>query len=665
MASKRSKNPNNSESFLYKALTRLFSGPIVNYRRQNYRKLKRHQLDKYKTKFRSVSGKEFKKSTHDPFNSIYSGMTAAMARSERYVDFDQMEYEPIIAAALDIYADEMTSFTSFQKMLTVDCHNFEIKDIVENLFYSILNIDFNAFGWSRTLCKNGDFFLYLDIDEKMGIKNVIGIPPQEIERLEGEDKTNPNYVQYQWNSAGLTLENWQIAHFRILGHDKWAPYGTSVLDPVRRIWRQLNLQEDAMMAYRIVRSPERRVFKIDVGGIPEDDVEQYMERIITNMKRNQVVDSDSARIDLRYNPMSIDEDYFIPVRGGQGGTTIESLPGGSYTGDIDDVKYLRDKLLAGLKIPHSYLIMTEGADEDKTTLAQKDIRFARTIQRLQRSLISELEKIAIVHLYVLGFRGKDLTSFKLKMPSPSKIAELQELEHWRTKFDIASSATEGFLSKRTIAKKFLELSDEEFLRNIREMYFDKKLDADLETIAAAAEEAISGAGSEEDFLGGAEEDLGLDAEPEEAPEEEETLLAAPGKRREEGYLTPRSKGKRYVPVDDDKRSMGARRRSYQSKFSKEMSSTTDRNIFKGTQDLRALSRGIYEEYETNYKKSIISEKSEKQSKIMEEQEKSLFKDRDDIRNIVERLNNLGENGLQKKIAQIKQKDEYLEIDKDD
>ena len=258
----------------------------------------------------------------------------------------------------------MTTSTNLSPMLKIKCANDEIKLVLDNLYNNILNIESNLFGWSRSLCKFGDFMLYLDIDEQLGIRNVISLPIDEMERMEGEDKTNPNYIQYQWNSGGLTFENWQIAHFRVLGNDKYAPYGTSVLEPSRRIWRQLTLLEDAMMAYRIVRSPERRVFYIDVGNIAPQDVEQFMQRVTTQMKRNQLVDSSTGRVDLRYNPLSIDEDYFIPVRSGNS-SRVESLPGGSYTGDIDDVKYLRDKLFSALKVPMSYL-SREVTDKQKT-----------------------------------------------------------------------------------------------------------------------------------------------------------------------------------------------------------------------------------------------------------------------------------------------------------
>ena len=387
----RNKNPKDSTWPLFKKLTRLFSGPLINYRSQSTRQLSRRRLDKYASRFKDVAGQKFQKLSYNPFENLAANIMSAQNRTQRYVDFDQMEYTPEIASTLDIYADEMTTSNDLRKMLTIKCSNEEIKTILESLYFNVLNIEFNMFGWARTMCKYGDFFLYLDINPEVGIVNVVGLPTTEVERLEGEDKTNPNYVQFQWNTGGITLENWQMAHFRILGNDKYAPYGTSVLEPARRIWRQLTLLEDAMMAYRIVRSPERRVFYIDVGNISPSDVEQYMQKAITSMKRNQVVDPETGRVDLRYNPMSIDEDYFIPVRGSVQSTRVESLPGGTYTGVIDDVKYLRDKLFSALKIPQSYLSRGEGADEDKTTLAQKDIRFARTVHRLQRSIVSELE----------------------------------------------------------------------------------------------------------------------------------------------------------------------------------------------------------------------------------------------------------------------------------
>ena len=600
------KNTKNENNPLFRALTRLLSGPIVDRRKQNPRQLKRRQLNKYK--FTSPGGLSFKKESYNnPFDNLRSIAYQNINRAERYMDFDQMEYMPEIAAALDIYADEMTVSSPIQKLLTINCPNEEIKEVLTQLFYNVLNIEFNIFGWCRSMCKFGDMFLYLDIDEELGVKSVIGLPSNEIERLEGEDKTNPDYVQFQWNSGGLTFENWQIAHFRILGNDKYAPYGSSVLEACRRIWRQLQLLEDAMMAYRVVRSPERRVFYVDVGGIPEKEIEQHMQRIVTQMKRNQVIDSKTGRVDLRYNPMSTDEDYFIPVRGGSSNTRVESLPGGTYTGDVDDVKYLRDKLFSALKVPPSYLTQAEEGGDEKTTLAQKDVRFARTIQRLQRSVVSELEKVAIVHLYTLGYKGKDLLSFKLHLNNPSKIAELQELEHWRTKFEIAGSATEGYFSKRWVAKNLLNLSDEEIVRNQREMFYDKKFEAALEGVA---EEGATGeeGGAGEDFGG---EDFGG----EEEAGEEETLLAEPGKRNDmkwrsqnpKPHVTPGAKGKAYIPEKHDDREEAGRRKKMMGNVNMERSKNTQRTVFPGLEGFRQISKGINEKIDTNYKKDTQEE----------------------------------------------------------
>ena len=250
---RKDKNPRNPESQLFKRLTKLFSGPIINYRTETGRRIRRQHLDKYSQQFKSASGQQFKKSTYNPMDTLAANAISNQRRSERYVDFDQMEYTPEIASTLDIYADEMTTSSELQPMLRIKCPNEEIKAVLSTLYKNILNIESNLFGWCRTMCKYGDFILYLDIDETIGIKTVIPIPPHEVERLEGQDKTNPNYIQYQWNSAGMTFENWQIAHFRILGNDKYVPYGSSVLEPARRIWRQLVLMEDAMMAYRVVR----------------------------------------------------------------------------------------------------------------------------------------------------------------------------------------------------------------------------------------------------------------------------------------------------------------------------------------------------------------------------------------------------------------------------
>jgi len=647
----QSRNPRNNVSPLFKALTRIFSGPIVNYNQRQVALDRRNNLNKYSTKFKSLAGLEFKKARYNPYDYMQTSIMVNHNRAERYLDFDQMEYTPELASALDIYADEMTTHSILTPLLKIDCHNQEIKSILEELYYNVLNIESNLFSWCRNMCKYGDYFLYLDVDDKMGITSVIGLPMREIERLEGEDKSNPNYVQFQWNSGGLTFENWQMAHFRILGNDKYAPYGTSVLESARRIWRQLTLMEDAMMAYRIVRAPERRVFKIDVGGIPPEDVEQFMQKTITNMKRHTLVDAQTGNMDLRYNPMSVEEDYYLPVRNGSA-TEIVNLPGGTNAAAIDDVNYLRDKLFSAIKIPKSYLSQLDQMPEEKTTLAQKDIRFARTIQRLQRSVIAELEKIGIIHLYTLGYRGEDILSFDLVLNNPSKLAQIQELEFIKQKFEVAGSAQDTMFSRRWIAQNIFGMDNEEFLRNQRERFFDKKIDKQLEAAAeepafegspsdGGAAEGMGGALGEEGSeaalgggadlggeLGGAGEELAPEAAPEApAAEEEKTpLLVEPGAAKRDDGMSPvkmtfkdgtemymgAGKGKKYKPVPlfkDGRKSAG---------HLKNALSTAGKS-----KDIGQLGRGLVENKETIYNSlaAQLESLTERANKIVNELEK--------------------------------------------
>jgi len=641
MADSKIKNTRNTDSILFKQLTKLFSGPISNYNQQTQSRYRRTQLDKFS--FKSAQVLEFKKAEYQTYENMSAKTMQAQNRGDRYIDFDQMEYMAEIASALDVYADEITTSNELTNMLRIKCPNEEIRAVLETLYFKTLNLESNLFSWSRNMCKYGDFFLYLDIDDKLGVTSGLGLPSSQIERMEGKDKTNSNYVQFQWNSGGLTFENWQIAHFRVLGNDKHSPYGTSILDSARRTWRQLTLLEDAMMAYRITRSPERKVFYIDIGTVPPEDVEQYMQKVMTQMKRNQILDSTTGRVDLRYNPTSVDEDYFIPVRGGVNNTKIEALPGGNFASAIEDVKYLRDKLFAALKVPMSYLIRGDGATEDKTTLAQKDIRFARTIQRLQRVIVAELEKIGVIHLYTLGFRGTDLISFKLSLNNPSKIAALQELEHWKTKFDVASAATEGYFSKHWIAQNIFALSDEQIVKNQREMYYDRKFANSLEKIGQPAETPAGGGGgggldlgtsgggeempAETPEVGGEEvaDDSMLLASPEGggapegAPEGAPADEIPPPGRREDGYYTtPGAKGKMYKQTQDS-RASGARKRSMRSQGGESMAGKS--SIFPGLRGLSSTMNGIYESEQPTY----------------DQEEKEIFATNNEIKYLIENL----------------------------
>lgn len=459
---------------LFSRLTSLFrSGPVIKRRVRDYK-----ASEKTTSAF-----EQFRKAQSYVYSSAMSAY-GSYDRMARYSDFQEMEYTPEIASALDIYAEETISPDEKGNVLHIYSENPTIHKLLNELFYDTLNVNFNLTAWSRNMCKYGDFFLFNDVSPDQGVINVYPIPVNEIEREEGYDKNDPMAVRFRWVTQGnQVLENWQVSHFRILGNDAFLPYGSSVLEAARRIWRQLILVEDAMLVYRVVRAPDRRVFYIDVGNVPPEDISNYMEQAQAQLKKSQVVDKQTGRVDLRYNPLSVDEDYFIPVRGGQSGTKIDPLAGGANAAAIEDVQYIQKKLFAALKIPKAYLGYDEGLGA-KATLSQEDIRFSRTIARIQRTIISELNKVAIIHLHSNGFDGPDLLDFDLKLTNPSTIAMQQKLELYNTKFQIAASANgiPNMVDKRWIRKKVFQMSDEEIDAIEKGLLKDKEIELKIEAV---------------------------------------------------------------------------------------------------------------------------------------------------------------------------------------
>jgi hypothetical protein len=479
---------NTQKGSLFSRLTKLFrSGPVVRRRVRDFRQ-----------QGGSTALDVFRKAHSDVYNSTLSAY-GAFDRMSRYSDFSEMEATPEICSSLDIYAEESVSSDDKGKVLHIYSENKRIQDILEELFYDILNVDFNLPMWARNLVKYGDFFIFNDISPEYGVINAYPIPISEIEREEGFDPNDPAAVRFRWITQGnQTLENWQVTHFRLLGNDAFLPYGSSVLESARRIWRQLIMMEDAMLVYRVIRAPERRVFYIDVGNTPPENIGEYMEAAQTSLKRNQVIDKITGKVDLRFNPLSVDEDYFMPVRGGVTGTKIDTLAGGQNTAAIEDVQYIQKKLFAALKIPKAYL----GYDEDvgsKATLAQEDIRFSRAINRIQKTIISSLNQLAQIHLFCHGFEGEDLQDFSLFLTNPSSVAQEQKLNLIKTKFEIAGAAPEGVVDRRWIRKNVMGLTNDDIDLIKSGRFEDKEEDSKLE---AAGQDASGGGGGGGSPLGG-------------------------------------------------------------------------------------------------------------------------------------------------------------------
>ena len=397
--------------------------------------------------------------------------------TDSIISHNTMDMDPILSSALDIYSDECTTRNEMGDILQIKSNNDEIKSILHNLFYDILNIEFNLWSWTRCMVKYGDFYLRLHISPEYGVYIVEPLSTYYVTRIENTDLTNKNSVKFQVNSPqgnkNEDLENYQIAHFRLLSDSNFLPYGKSTLEGARRVWKQLSLMEDAMLIHRIMRAPEKRIFKIDIGNIPPNEVDNHMERIMSQMKKTPYLDQQTGDYNLRFNLQNMVEDFFLPVRGSDSGTSIDNLPGLEWTG-TDDIEYLRNKMMAALKIPKAFL----GYDESlsgKATLAAEDIRFARTIQRVQRIIVSELNKIAVIHLYSQGYRDDALVDFTLELTNPSTIFEKEKIDVWKTKVDVSKDMQENkFFSKKWIYEHVFGLSDQDMIDLQKQLVDDAK-----------------------------------------------------------------------------------------------------------------------------------------------------------------------------------------------
>jgi hypothetical protein len=409
-------------------------------------------------------------------NQGAQSMAYHQVRRELFRDYDAMDNDPIIASALDIYADESTTKNEYGDVLQIKSSNENVSAILHNLFYDVVNIEFNLWPWVRNLVKYGDFFLALEIAEGKGIVNVTPYSVYNTERLEGTDPMNQNYVKFKVELDRFgkkEYENYEMAHFRLLSDTNFLPYGKAMIENGRRVWKQLSLMEDAMLIHRIMRAPEKRVFKIDIGNINPQEVDNYMQKIINKMKKTPFVDKNSGDYNLKYNIQNLTEDFFLPVRGGDSGTAIENLAGLEYAA-VEDIDYLKAKLFAALKVPKAYLSYDENVN-GKATLAAEDVRFARTIERIQRTIVSELYKIAIVHLAGQGIDDAEMTNFQLTLTNSSTIYEQEKVNLWSEKVRLATDIKGmNMLSTDWVFHNVFSMSEDEMDMERAKMVLDLK-----------------------------------------------------------------------------------------------------------------------------------------------------------------------------------------------
>lgn len=396
-----------------------------------------------------------------------------------YQDFRAMDMSPEISAALNIIRDECLTRNEKGNILEVYSENARVKDVIKDLMKR-LNLEFNLKLWIRDLIKYGDYFVLLNIDKEEGIYNFMTLPPEEMHREDGYDN-KPDAVRFRSETMNEYFEEWQIAHFRLIEDTKKIPYGRSILDPARKLWKQLQLAEDSMLVYRITRAPERRVFYIEIGNLEEADIKQYVAKIQNQIKKQPIADQKNGNINFKYNPMNISEDFFIPIRGDKS-SRIDTLPGASNLGDIQDIEYLQNKLFASLQVPKAYLNYAENLPGG-STLSQADLRFARTINSIQEVVLMELRRVVNIHLYFAGFRD-DIDNFSLSFTNPSTQQELLKLETMKARLEVAkeyySPDATSFASWTWVMQNILGFSNQDIKLILRQKKVEKKVFAEID-----------------------------------------------------------------------------------------------------------------------------------------------------------------------------------------
>lgn len=454
----------------------------------------------------------------DYYGFLQQYISISNKRLQRYNDYENMVQVPELELGLTSYADDGSQMNNEGQVIKITSPNDNIIETLEETFFE--NLDMNADLWKIVYgtCMYGDNFYEVIVDDKRKeILTLKYLPPHNVERVEvdenilhflvrkgpekggtGFDRTQ-SYTSYAMaDQKDVTkLEPWEVVHFRIESNH-FVPYGRSVLESGRRTFKQLSLMEDAMLVYRLERAPEKRVFYIDVGTLSTGEAEKFIDRIKAKFRKKKYIDPVTGNINEKATPLSILEDFWIPVRSGQqgaGGTRIDVLQGGRQLNEIDDTKYFRDKLLKTMHIPPQY--MQEGGGMDtRNALSQIDIKFARTVERIQRHIIKGLEKVAIIALMLKGWRGDDLRNFSLELTPPSNIAEMLELEVLNTKLGVVQTilGLEGFLPRKWVYKNIMKFSDKEIADIITELQLQ---------YASPLQQMIAGGGGEGGLGGGA------------------------------------------------------------------------------------------------------------------------------------------------------------------
>jgi hypothetical protein len=355
----------------------------------------------------------------------------------------------------------------------------------------------------------------------------MGIPTSTSGQSQGFAAGSSPGSRFADDQTSTAIDAKHVIHVSLSeGIDQYWPFGTSMLEPVFKVYKQKELLEDSIIIYRVQRAPERRVFYIDVGDMPTHKARQHLERIKNEIHQRRIPSKTGGGanvVDSAYNPLSIMEDYFFAQTAEGRGSKVETLPGGENLGQIDDLKFFNDKLLRGLRVPPSYLGGMDGNgsafNDGRTGTAMiQEFRFTKYCERLQQLIIEELDKEFKMFLKHRGVLIESST-FDLTFNTVQNFGKYRQAEVDQVAMNVFTSVESAdYISKRFALKRFLGLSDEEILQNAALW----KEERDLKDPLAQSEDTLKGVGASPgaggDFEGGDEE---FDAD--DLPDEDEDL----------------------------------------------------------------------------------------------------------------------------------------------
>lgn len=395
----------------------------------------------------------------------------------RYADGENMNEYPETRAAHEYFSQDSTQPNSKGKTIWVHSPDDALKGMANDMLQKRIRIEDKIYPIAYNLCMYGNAFEEVMAVKDRGVVDLAQLPPPTMRRIEREDGALVGFAQdvtmklttdmadllkrsrqNDWPDHVATFRSWQVIHWRYRPTSRMSPYGYSVTDGARWIWKRLVMMEDAMLIYKLTRAPARFVWYVDVGQRPDDEVESILRQAKMSVKKKKFVDPRKNQINMRFNPLANDEDIFLAMRNGQELTRVDILQGPDYQA-IDDVEYMRKKMLSVIKVPREYL----GEDSTipgRAVLSNEDVRAARVSLGIQRELRSGFETLIRIDQAARGVPIALDLDFDVMMQAPSGIYELAAMEVNNARADYAMRVRD-FMSQRWILRNVFNFSASE------------------------------------------------------------------------------------------------------------------------------------------------------------------------------------------------------------